>query len=79
MCCICYSIRARITGTTDTATTPQLLELIQNWILNDATFLFTYHGNMRLGLDRECPLEITSFSQPECKNSNFIEDMKDEL
>ena len=59
--------RARLTGKSDTQNIPELLEVIKDWILNDGTFLYTYHGNMRLGLDQDCPLEITSFSQPECK------------
>ena len=43
-----------------------MLAVIKDWMANDGTFLYTYHGNMRLGLDQDCPLEIASFSQPEC-------------
>ena len=58
--------RARLTGNSDTLTPPELLAILQEWVTDDGTFLYTYHGRMRLGLDQHCPLEITSFSQPEC-------------
>ena len=63
-------LRARLIGNSDTRSTPVLLEVIKDWIVNDGTFLYTYHGNMRLGLDQDCPLEIASFSQPECGKQN---------
>ena len=63
---IMISYRARLTGSSDTLTPPELLAILQEWVTNDGTFLYTYHGRMRLGLDQHCPLEITSFSQPEC-------------
>ena len=59
--------RARLTGRSDTQNIPLLLEAIKDWMSNDGTFLYTYHGNMRLGLNQDCPLGITSFSQPECR------------
>ena len=49
-----------------------MLAVIQDWILNDGTFLFTYNGKVRLGLDKDCPLEITSFSQPECRKKTTV-------
>ena len=55
----------------EAVTIPELLKVMKDWMANDGTFLYTYHGNMRLGLDQDCPLEIASFSQPECvKNTN---------
>ena len=59
-------LRARLIGNSDTRSTPVLLEVIKDWMTNDGTFLYTYNGNMRLGLDQDCLLEIASFSQPEC-------------
>ena len=49
-------------------TVPELLAVISDWMTNDGTFLYTYHGRIRLELDPLCPLEIKSFSQPECKS-----------
>ena len=67
-CCIMttYTNRARVTGSSDTLTTPELLATIQDWLTNDGTFLYTYNGRIRLRADPHCPLEITSFSEPEC-------------
>ncbi|CAI8023924.1 hypothetical protein GBAR_LOCUS13950 [Geodia barretti] len=62
--------RARLTGRSDTQNIHSLLEVIKDWMANDGTFLYTYHGNMRLGLDQDCPLEIASFSQPEFGKQN---------
>ena len=45
---------------------PALLGQIQYWMKSDGTFLYTYHGNLRLGVDPLCPLEIEKLSQPEC-------------
>ena len=63
--------RAYLTGNSDTLLSPQLLALIQDWVTKDGTFLYTYHGRIRLGLDPLCPLEITSFSQPECQGHDL--------
>ena len=63
---IMISYRARLAGSSDTLTPQELRAILQEWVTNDGTFLYTYHGRMRLGLDQHCPLEITSFSQPEC-------------
>ncbi|CAI8021146.1 Neurotrypsin, partial [Geodia barretti] len=57
----------------------ELLEVMKDWMANDGTFLYTYHGNMRLGLDQDCPLEIASFSQPEFRNNHFKTEMRIEL
>ena len=62
------SYRARLTGSSDTLTPPEFLAILQEWVTNDGTFLYTYHGRMRMGLDQHCPLEITLFSQPECND-----------
>ena len=68
-----------LTGRSDTQSIPSLLEVIKDWMANDGTFLYTYHGNMRLGLNQDCPLEIASFSQPECGNNHFKTEMRIEL
>ena len=60
-----HTNRAHVTGSTDTLTPPELLAAIQDWLTNDGTFLYTYHGRIRLRADPHCPLEITSFSEPE--------------
>ena len=70
-------LRARLTGSSDTLTPPELLALIQDWVTSDGTFLYTYHGRIRLRLDPHCPLEITSFSQPECIDNRYTENGSD--
>ena len=67
-----YDFRARLTGSSDTQSVPVLLEVISDWIRSDGTFLYHYNGRMRLGLDKDCPLEITSFSQPECRKNSAV-------
>ena len=62
--------RAQITGTVYTSS--QLLALINDWVMSDGTFLYTYHGRIRLILDPNCPLEIPSFSQVECGVSKEV-------
>ena len=69
---ITISYRAHLTGSSDTLTLPESLSILQEWVTNDGTFLYTYHGRMRLGLDQHCPLEITSFSQPECNGVTVL-------
>ena len=71
--------RAQLTGNCDTLTIPEILELIREWIARDGTFLYTYHGNMRLEMDRDCPLEISLFSEPECRNTHFKTEVRIEL
>ena len=66
-------LRARLTGNSNTHNPPLLLRAIGDWIASDGTFLYTYHGNMRLEIDKDCPLEITSFSQTECRKATKIE------
>ena len=60
-----YMCRAYIT-TSDHNLLPQMVGAIQDWLSNDGTFLYTYHGRIRLRAIPKCPLEITSFSDPEC-------------
>ena len=62
-------IRAYILSNEDTIVTSDVLTLIRDWMANDGTFLYTLHGNIRLRVDPTCPLEITSFSDPECSSA----------
>ena len=78
-CWITLLLRAHLAGNCDTCSIPELLEMIEDWILSDGTFLFNYHGNIRLGLDKECPLEVASFSAPECKNNGALTNRRIEL
>ena len=66
-----YICRAYLTGNSDTLPLAQLLDVIQDWVTMDGTFLYTYHGRIRLGLDPLCPLEVISFSQPECLGNDL--------
>ena len=68
--------RARLTGSSDTLTPPELLELIQDWVTGEGSFLYTYHGRIRLRLDPQCPLEITSFFQTECRGAGEVGPME---
>ena len=52
-----------INGTSDLRTAPQLLNIIEDWIKNEGTFLA---GRFRLRVVPDCPLQIQSFHQPEC-------------
>ena len=59
--------RARLQGSSDTCDVPSLLSLIKDWIDCDGTFLSTYHGRIRLGVDPVCPVDVEKFSDPECE------------
>jgi hypothetical protein len=60
--------RARLTATVYTA--EQLLAMVQDWASSDGTFLFNYHGRIRLRVNPLCqPLAIDSFTEPECGQS----------
>ena len=61
--------RARLQGSNDTLDIPNLLSLVKGWMECDGTFLSTYHGRIRLGVDPVCPVEIEKFSEPECQGS----------
>ena len=65
----CYTeCRARLTATVYTA--EQLLAMVQDWASSDGTFLFNYHGRIRLRVNPLCqPLAIDSFTEPECGQS----------
>ena len=58
--------RAHLIGSSNTLNISQLLTPIQNWLYNDGTFIYTYHGQIRVRADPNCPLEVNSFSDPEC-------------
>ena len=72
MICDILIYRARISGSSDTLPLPDVLSSIQDWIENDGTFLYTHHGNIRLRVDPNCSLEITSFSDPEYTGELFL-------
>ena len=68
-----YIHRARVTTSIATLPTSELLAPIQDWLTNDGTFLFTAYGRIRLRADPHCPLEIGSFTDPECGGSQYLE------
>ena len=43
-----------------------LLDLIQNWMFESGSFTYTYPSNEEVETDPYCPVEIESFSMPEC-------------
>ena len=67
-CALLIQCRARLTATVYTA--EQLLAMVQDWASSDGTFLFNYHGRIRLRVNPLCqPLAIDSFTEPECGQS----------
>ena len=57
--------RTMINGTSDLRTAPQLLNIIEDWIKNEGTFLL---DRFRVRVVPNCFLQIQSFHQPECMN-----------
>ena len=43
-----------------------LVDLISKWIIESGSFTYTYPIDEEIGVDPNCPLEIESFSAPEC-------------
>ena len=67
--------RARIADSSDTILLPEVLSSIRDWMAKDGTFLYTYYANIRLRVDPNCPLEITSFSDPEYSGNFFLDSL----
>ena len=68
-----YACRAHLVGSSDTLNNSELLSPIQNWLYNEGTFIYTYHGQIRVRADSKCPLEINSFSEPECGGDECLQ------
>ena len=66
--------RARLTSSSDTLSDLEPLQLIQDWVVNESSLLFNYPNliRIRLKLDPQCPLEITSFFQTECRGAGEV-------
>ena len=54
--------RARINGTSDLLTAPQLMQHIDDWRTDDGTLLYNF---FRLRLSNDCDFKISSFKEKE--------------
>ena len=58
-----FERRARITGTIYKSS--DLLDMIDDWRETEGNFMSTYKGRVRLWIDLNVPLRISSFFEPE--------------
>ena len=49
-----------------------MLYALDQWLVNDGTFVYNYNSRIRLRADHECPLTIDSFCEPECKGRECL-------
>ena len=49
-----------------------MVNALSGWLEADGTFLFNYNSRIRMRADRECPLTINSFCDPECEGRECL-------